>query len=72
MESRLGNAVDNSLSDYLNIFLCQSLHYKLLYDAIALFIASAILLDAYFPSMYSKLALSTTIKWCIMLILPRL
>ena len=56
VESRRGNTVDNNLGDHLDNFLRQSLHFKLPYDAIASFIASAVLMNAYPLNMHSKLA----------------
>ena len=62
VESRQGNAVDDTLTDHLNTFLRQCLYFKLPYDAIASFIASCILMDAYPPSMHSKLNFQVSLR----------
>ncbi|MCJ1473163.1 hypothetical protein MMC13_001814 [Lambiella insularis] len=54
VESRKGNLVEESFTDHVTTFLKLAIALKIPYDDMALFIASAILLDAYPPDMHGK------------------
>lgn len=56
LESRKQNALSDEYSGYLKIFLQLSIRLKMPFDAMAYYIGSTILMDAYPPGMHSQSA----------------